>query len=169
MKNWATLDEYLTTLCLDRTIGEVVALREKAANVRSFFGAQLIFNAVFEQDIGAIFQIAERIDGAVPTKEKREMFANLVGDALEDVMDMPISERVNINPEDVTIIAIAKVILYISMQSAGSNVQKRKDRQKAIEMVLKRTGGKRTEPVKEAVKLDYVEPEWMQQLPESSE
>lgn len=162
---WGTMDEYLTYLCLEKTIGEVNMMRERSNRVRNWFAARLICIAIFEKDIGAILQIADRIDGAIPDKSERDSFANLVGDAIEDVMDLPAGERIFVNEDDLTIIAMAKVIIWISMETAGGNVMKKKDRQKAIEMILKRTGGKRSEPVREAERLEFVEPDWMKALP----
>lgn len=150
-------------------MGEIVALRDKAANVKSYWGATLIFNAVFEKDIGCILQIADRVDGSIPDEKDRERFANIVGNAIDDVMQLTTAEQMTITPNDLAIIAIAKVLVFLSMEPAGKNVQQRKDRQKAIEMVLKRTGGKKTAPVAESTKIHYVDPVWMQSLPQKQE
>lgn len=167
--NWdrpGSLDEYITGLCLDKTFNDIIKLRESAPNARAFYAATLIFNAVMEEDIGAIYEIIERIDGTVPTKQDREKYANLIGDALEDVMDKNVA-IVGFDFSDVVIIAIAKTILYVATMECGRNPNKKKDRQKANEIVLKRTGGRRSEPVKEAIAIEYVEPDWMYELPEA--
>lgn len=144
-------------------------MREQALSARQYFAARLICNGVFEQDIDIIAEIVKRIDGTVPDKEDRKLFANLLGDAIEDVLDRQTADQMAIDPDDPTIIAIAKVVVWLSLRSVGANVQQKKDRQKAVNMVLNRTGGKRSAPVKEAVKLDYVEPDWMKGLPSKTE
>lgn len=163
------IDEFLTTACLERSIGEMNLMREKAANVRTQFVSALVCNAVFEMDVDAIAQIAERIDGTVPEKEHRDGYANILGNAIEDVMEYPTGPSQLVYETDPAIIAIAKVLIYVAMKPCGSNPAKRRERAKAIEIVLKRTGGKRVEPVREAVTVDYIEPTWMQPLPEGSE
>ena len=161
----AGLDEYITTLCLDRTIGEIWKTREHSRNARAFFGTSLIANAVFDMDIGLIEQIANRIDGTVPEKGERDKFANLIGNAIDDVLDMEKAEQLAVQPDDTTIIAIAKAVIYIATAPVGNNPSKRKERQKAVDLILNRTGGKRIEPVKDAMRLEYVEPDWMNALP----
>lgn len=165
----ANLDEKLTSYCVDYTIGEVVNKRETANTVQNFFVAQLIFNAVFEKDVGAINEIVKRIDGAVPDSESRDEYANLLGDALEDIMDFQSPNELMIYPDDPAIVAIAKVLLWISMESVGKSVTKRKDREKALQMVLSRVGGNKSKPVKEAEILEYTEPEWLKGLPTPTE
>ena len=162
-----SLDEYITGLCLNRTIGEVNRLRETATNARAFFGASLVWNSIwgadgkFNPDINSIKQIIERIDGTVPDKTKRDGYANLIGDAIEDVFEYESVDQMVIYPDDITIIALAKVIIKVSTMDCGNNYQKKKDRQTAIDIILKRTGGKRSEPVKEVASIEYVEPDWM--------
>lgn len=144
-------------------------LRETARNARHYFAARLICNAVFEQDIDILNEIVKRIDGAVPDKDDRTLFANLLGDAIEDVLDRETADQMSLDPDDPTIIALAKVVVWMAVRSVGNNVQAKKDRHKAASIVLDRTGGKRSEPVRDVVKLDYVEPDWMKGLPNGSE
>lgn len=158
------LDEYLTHLCLDCTIGDVLHIRETATNGRASFGASLVCDAVFGKDIGVISILANRIDGGVPSKEKRSVFANYIGDALDDVLSYTNAEQTKVFPTDTSIIAIAKVILYIAMQEPGKNVQAKKEKQQAIEMVLSRTGGRLTEPVRVFDEEKFEKPEWMRSL-----
>lgn len=167
--NASNLDNYLTKLCMEYRIGDVVLLREQAPNTAVFFCCNLIFQSVFEKDIGMINQIAKRVDGAVPDQDERYMFANLLGDAIDDVMMNPPGERNWVHPEDLTIIALAKVVIWIACSAAGGAVNKRKDREKAIELVLERTGGRKSKPTSEQIKLEYVEPDWMKPLPSSEE
>lgn len=172
MQKWAreanqeSLDDYLTRLLLTKTMGEIVKIAQTASNVRGMWGAGLVFNAVFDRDMGCIKQIAERIDGPVPDRKERDGFANILGDAIEDVLDYPAAEQTTVNQDDLGIIAVAKAVVYVSMMPVGNNVQLKKDRQSAVEMVLKRVGGKRMEPVKQLVMPEYVDPDWMPRLPE---
>ena len=172
-KSWTqagAMDQYLTTCCLEKTIGEVNALGMAAQNVRARFGCQLIMQCIFSSDafspdINIIKQVIKRIDGTVPDADQREGYANLIGDALEDVMDMTAADQTQVYPDDLTIIALAKAILYVSMQDCGKNYQKKKDRQTAIEIILERTGGRKSAPVKQTETVSYIAPTWRQSLP----
>lgn len=141
--------------------------REQAPSTRHFFVAQLIFNAVFEKDVGCINEIAKRIDGAVPDADERDQFANILGDALDDVMDFPLQDLV-VYVDDPAIVAIAKALIYIALEPVGKSVSKRKDREKALGIVLSRIGGNKNKPVRETELLEYVEPEWLTGLPETA-
>lgn len=145
-------------------MGEIVRAREIATNARQYFVANLIFQAVFEKDMGLIDIIATRIDGTVPVTKERESFANLLGDAIDDVLDMERAEQTMINPDDTAIIAIAKIIYHIGVDSAGKDVNKRRDRQKAVEMIYARTAGRRNEPVRIDVEDRYVKPNWLENI-----
>lgn len=164
------MDAYLTTCCLEKTIGQVNASGMAAQNARTRFGCQLIMQGIFSSDafspdINIIKQIIKRIDGTVPDAQSRDGYANLIGDALEDVMDMTEVEQTAVHPDDLTIIALAKAILYVSMQDCGKNYQKKKDRQTAIEIILERTGGRKSEPVKNTEVVNYIQPSWRSSLP----
>ncbi len=159
------LDDLLTNYCLQYSIGDIVNKRETTGDTRTFFLYTLIFNAVFEADVGCINEIVKRIDGAVPDSEERDSYANILGDALEDIMDFPKSEVMTIYPEDPAIVAIAKVLLGISMYPVGKNVGKRKDREKALQIVLTRVGGNKSKPTQEVELLEYTEPDWLKGLP----
>ncbi len=148
-------------LCMERSIGDVVLLRESATNAKQYWAASLIVDAVFECDIGLIEQIATRIDGTVPADVERDKFANLVGDALDDIMDYTNVELLTVQPDDKSIIALAKAVYFISIDHPGKNLNKKKDKHKAVEMVLNRVGGRKTTPKKELILTNYVEPEWM--------
>lgn len=147
-------------------MGEIVQLREKATNARTFFACSVIFNAVFDLDIGCISQIATRIDGTVPLENERDKCANLVGDAIEDVMNYEDMEAMSVSASDIAIIAIAKAMVYIAIQPVGKNTSLKKDREKALDIVLNRIGGRKSEPVREDHVLTYVEPDWMKGLPD---
>ena len=156
-----TLDNYLTEVCLDRTMGDVVRSREKAANAKEYTVACMVFNAVFELDVDLIRTIATRIDGTIPVEGKREDFANIIGDALEDVLGYDKKEQAVITPEDSPVIAMAKALVHIGTQPCGKNFAKRKERNLAAQMILERTGGRKVNPTRPLIETKYVEPEWM--------
>lgn len=158
----ASLDSYLTHVCLDLTMGDVVRKRESDVNnVRSLTVASMIFNAVFEMDVELIKTIGLRIDGTVPEEGDRKRFANILGDAIDDVMDYDDARKMTIVPEDTPIIAMAKVLIAKATRLAGNNMQKRKERNLAVSMILERTGGRKVSPTKPMLETRYVEPDWM--------
>ena len=156
-----SLDEYVTRACLEKNMGEILALRENAANARSYFVGSTIFNAVFDQDIALIKQIANRIDGSIPTSDERNGYANIFGDAIDDVLDYRDSKQMTIYPDDPPLVAMAKVLVYIATKRVGKNAIERKERAAAVEMIFERTGGRKVEPVRLEVETTYVDPKWM--------
>lgn len=157
-----TLDNYLTRVCLDRTMGDVVKSREVATNAKQYTVASMIYNAVFEMDVDLIKTIAVRIDGTVPEEDKRDGFANILGAAIEDVLSYEQAIQLQVTPQDVPIIAMAKALVYIGTQPCGSNYAKRKERNLAAQMILERCGGRKVQPTRLDKRIEYVEPEWMQ-------
>lgn len=163
-----TLDGYMADVCLLRTMGDVVRSREVATNVKQLTVNSMIFNAVFEQDVDLIRTIALRIDGTIPEEDKRAGYANIFGEALEDVLNRDVTDQMNIVPNDPPIIAMAKALVYIGTQPCGGNYAKRKERNLAAQMILERCGGRKVEPTRLEATIEYVEPEWMQ-LPSTEE
>ena len=157
-----SIDGFLTEVCLDRTMGDVVKGREVAHNTKTFLVNCMIFNAVFEQDIDLIKTIAMRIDGLVPSEEERGGYANILGDAIEDVLQYEQPQMLSVTAKDTPIIAIAKVLVYTAACPAGKNVQQKKSRNLAAQMILERTGGRKTEPTRPQLETKYVEPKWME-------
>lgn len=157
-----TLDNYLTNVCLGKTMGDVVRSRDIAQNTKQYTVATMIYNAVFEMDVDLIRTIALRIDGTVPEEDKREGFANLIGDALEDVLSYEQASQLQVTPMDPPIIAMAKALIFVGTQPCGSNYAKRKERNLAAQMILERTGGRKVKPTRVEIDTQYVEPEWMQ-------
>lgn len=157
-----TLDNYLTAVCLSRTMGDVVRSREVATNAKQYTVASMIFNAVFEMDVDLIRTIALRIDGTVPEESKRDGYANLLGDAIEDVLSYEQAVQLQVTPGDSPIIAMAKALVFIGTQPCGTNYAKRKERNLAAQMILERTGGRKVQPTMAQIETQYVEPEWMQ-------
>lgn len=156
-----TLDKYLTNVCLNRTMGDVVRSRDSADNAKTFTVASMIFNAVFEMDVDLIRTIALRIDGTVPEEDKRAGYANILGDAIEDVLSYEMAEQLKVIPQDPPVIAMAKALVYVGTQPCGSNYAKRKERNLAAQMILERCGGRKVQPTRIEAQIEYVEPEWM--------
>ena len=156
-----TMDGYLTNICCLRNMGDVVRNRESAADAKAWVVNSMIFNAVFEQDVDLIKTIITRVDGTVPEEGKRGGYANILGDALDDVLSYSEREALVITPEDPVIIAIAKVLIYTAARPAGNNYMQRKQRNLASSIILERTGGRKISPTKPMLETRYVEPEWM--------
>lgn len=147
-------------------MSEIVRSREAASNARAYFVANLVCDAVFNQDIDVCKQIITRVDGAVPDEESRTGYANIFGDALEDVLGYEEARRLEVFPEDLGIIAIAKVVIFKSMADVGRNFQMRKAKNDAIDMILNRVGGRKTKPTKPLLETTFEDPDWMK-LPAS--
>ena len=156
-----SIDDLLTDYCLLKTMGDVAKGRELSTNARSYTVTSMIYNAVIEVDVELIKTIILRVDGTVPSEKKRDSYANLFGDALDDVMSYTKAEQMSVTSEDTPIIAMAKALIYAATQPVGSNFQKRKERNLAANIILERIGGRKIEPKKLAIETVYVEPEWM--------
>lgn len=162
----SSLDEYFAHACLNQTMKQVVNVRNTAANARMFLVCDMICNAVYDMDIGLVETIVRRVDGSVPERDKRDSFANMFGDALDDVLDMPMDDRLQVRTDDIPIVALAKVCVAIACNpNVGKNPNERKDRQKAADIILQRTGGRVVEPVRIEAKTAFAEPSWLSQLP----
>lgn len=160
-----SIDNLLTTLCLDRKMGDIVKNRDMASTARAYTVNSMVFNAVFEMDVELIKTIAMRVDGTVPEEGERSGYANLLGDAIDDVLSYERVNQLKITPDDPPIIAMAKVLVVKATEQipASSNVAKRKERNLAASMILERTGGRKTQPTRPALETKYVEPDWMQE------
>lgn len=156
-----SLDDYLTDACMLKTMGDIVRARESSQNAKAYTLAQIIYNAVFEMDIDLIRTIALRIDGTIPEESKRDGYANIIGDAIEDVMSYSKEEAMEIHEYDTPVIAMAKALVYVGTQPCGNNYAKRKERNLAAQMILERCGGRKVEPTRVEAQIEYVEPEWM--------
>ncbi len=156
-----TMDGYLTNVCITRTMGQVVHNREFATDVKAYTVNSLIYNAVFEADVDLIKTIIRRVDGLVPDEDERGSYANILGDALEDVLAYDQKEMMVLTPDDPVIIAIAKVLVYKATMLAGTNQMLRKERNTAAQIILERTGGRKVGPTRLLVETVYVEPDWM--------
>lgn len=163
------LDDYTAMVCLTRSLGDVLRMRETATNARTYFIANLVSSAVFEKDMALIEILATRIDGTVPTSSERDSFANLMGDAIDDVLDMERSAQMTVIPDDPVIIALAKVVFHIATSPTRGNPTLKREKQKAVEMVYARTAGRRTEPVRPLLETKYVKPQWLSEITEEEE
>lgn len=143
-------------------MGDIVKSRDIAYNAKQYTVACMVFNAVFELDVDLIRTIALRIDGTIPEEDKRDGYANLIGDALEDVLSYENPASMQVFDYDTPIIAMAKALVYIGTQPCGSNYAKRKERNLAAQMILERCGGRKVGPTRVDHQIEYVEPEWMQ-------
>lgn len=170
-KKVPSMDELLTTLLLDKTMGEICLMWSQSSNIKTFTACDLIVTAISELDIGMINQIIKRVDGAIPTVEDRDQYANIIGSALDEVLAMPRdnregakNEHMLVSPDDSGIIALAKAILYISLDKPGKNISRKKDRQQATDILLSRTGGSRTTPVADLETTEYLDAPWLHSL-----
>lgn len=156
-----SLDDYITDVTLNRTLADLMDLRVNAASARSAFVASTICQAIFDLDIGLISEIVKRIDGLAPTKGDMDGYSNIFSDALSDVLDYTHRDQMTVYPTDTPIIALAKATVAISVSNPGKNMQARKDRQKAVTMILDRVEGRRSEPAKPSELMEYRVPDWI--------
>lgn len=156
------MDDLLTDLLLNKTLGEIVQTMETSSNVRTYSAARIIINAISELDVSLIGTIIKRVDGGIPKADDRHTYANLIGDALDDVLDMPKDEQKFLDfKKDYGIIALAKAIVMCAIQrNVGSNVAKKRDRQIAADILLSRTGGLKNEPRKATTEITIKDADW---------
>ena len=159
---WRTNDELLVSYALGKTMGDMVHTSEVAQKAREYTLSRMICNAVFEADIELIQTIVTRIDGTIPAEGNQEKYATAFGDALNEVLEMPTGQQMEVDQDDIPIIAMAKAVVYAATARVGSNVAKRKERNMAAKMILERTGGRKVAPTPLLVETVYVEPDWMQ-------
>lgn len=155
------LDELFTSVAVEKTIGQVVMERSRSLNARGYFVANAICTAVFDLDIGLIAEIVKRIDGLAPSKGDNHGYSEIFGDALLDVLDYGSPGELRIFPSDPVIVALAKAAIAVANADVGKNMQARKDRQKAVQMILDRTEGRRSEPAKPVEETVYEAPSWL--------
>lgn len=136
-------------------------MRVNAPTARTAFVASTICQAIFDLDIGLISEIVKRIDGLAPSKGDMDAYSNIFSDALNDVLEYTQGDQMRIYPTDTPIIALAKATVAVSVSDPGKNMQARKDRQKAVCMVLDRLEGRRSEPAKPTELPEYEVPGWI--------
>lgn len=156
-----SLDDYITDVVLNSTVGTLLRTRVTAPDARTAFVANTICAAIFDLDIGLISEIVKRIDGLAPSKGDMDTFSNIFSDALDDVLSYTDREQTVIYPDDPPIIALAKATMAVSMSDPGRNMQARKDRQKAVQMILDRVEGRMSEPARPQEETVYSVPEWV--------
>lgn len=155
------LDELFTSVAVEKTMGQVVMERSRSLNARGYFVANTICCAIFDLDIGLIAEIVKRIDGLAPSKGDNNGYSEIFGDALLDVLDYGNPGELRIFPSDPVIVALAKAAIAVANADVGKNMQARKDRQKAVQMILDRTEGRRSEPAKPVEETVYEAPAWL--------
>jgi len=158
-KSKETLDAKLTRILLNTTIDQCfLNITSDSNNLRDYTAYRMVALAMIEQDVDAIMQIIDRIDGPSPEDKDRDGCCNYFGSAIEDVLDLPatvldgqtVPVYLSIAPTDPAIVALAKVVIaWANAPVNESNIQKRKQRNLAQKVVLERCGGKRLEPVKQ--------------------
>lgn len=163
-----SLDDYIYDMALNRTMGDLMRMRTTAPSARTAFVVSTMTNAVFDLDIGLISEIVKRIDGSAPQKGDMDAYSNLFSDALSDVLDYTQSDQMSVFPSDPPIIALAKATIAIALHDPGRNMQARKDRQKAVQMILDRVEGRRAEPAKPTELPEYRAADWLG-LPEEGD
>lgn len=163
-----SLDDYIYDMALNRTMGDLMRMRTTAPSARTAFVVSTMTNAVFDLDIGLISEIVKRIDGSAPQKGDMDAYSNLFSDALCDVLDYTQSDQMSVFPSDPPIIALAKATIAIALHDPGRNMQARKDRQKAVQMILDRVEGRRAEPAKPTELPEYRAADWLG-LPEEGD
>ena len=95
-----SIDERLSDMLITKTLGEIAKLAQCTNHTKTEVVCTLIYNAVFgsvaearagifNPDIGLMEEIIKRVDGSVPDAKERENFANIIGEALDDVMELP--------------------------------------------------------------------------------
>lgn len=156
-----SLDDMIVDCSLSMTFGELVKMRSSSRNARTYFVSNLIVLAVFDMDIGLISEIVKRIDGMAPSKDDAQDYSRIFADAIMDVLSYNSAEQMTIYPGDTSIVALAKATVAIATAEVGKNMQARKDRQKAVSMVLDRVEGRRSEPARPAELVEYEAPDWM--------
>lgn len=156
-----SLDDYITEVALCKTLSDLMDMRVNAPTARTAFVASTICQAIFDLDIGLISEIVKRIDGLAPSKGDMDTYSNIFSDALNDVLEYTQADQMTIYPSDTPIVALAKATVAISVSNPGKNMQARKDRQKAVSMVLDRVEGRMSEPAKPIEVPEYMEPEWL--------
>lgn len=156
-----SLDDYIYDMALNRTMGDLIRMRTTAPSARTAFVVSTMTNAVFDLDIGLISEIVKRIDGSAPQKGDMDAYSNLFSDALGDVLDYTQSDQMSVFPSDPPIIALAKATVAIALHDPGRNMQARKDRQKAVQMILDRVEGRRAEPAKPTELPEYRAADWL--------
>lgn len=158
---YRSLDDYITDVSLHKTLADLMDMRVNAPTARTVFVASTICQAIFDMDIGLISEIVKRIDGLAPSKGDMDEYSNIFSDALADVLEYTQADQMRIYPTDSPIIALAKATVAVSVSNPGKNMQARKDRQKAVAMILDRVEGRRSEPAKPVELPEYQVPDWV--------
>lgn len=130
----------------------------------------LFTNAVFDQDIYAIQTIIGRIDGGIPKDVDLATYQTEFGDCLQTVLQMPLDRQAKVEPDDTVMEALCKSLVdlastdiytkydkvddgyggtrFAPVGKKKPNAQEKKEHDAALRMILERTGGRKTAPIK---------------------
>lgn len=160
-----SLDDEIEIMA-DRTLGDVIYLAEGkdprigfpkhySANATTFLVARLFTDAVFNQDIRAIQNIVNRIDGGLPKDTDVTQYQTKFGDCINELLTYPLDARHRISPDDSIMMAMCKSLYDIATQDIYWNEEKqvkvrkpptdkKNERDAAMRMILDRAGGRKT-------------------------
>jgi hypothetical protein len=141
----------------------VVQGAENAKNFKEFFVSRLIADAIFARDIRIIKQLINRIDGASPKDTDKGLFKTRLSDVLDVILNYTDNKQLEIQPGDMPILAIGKVVAFLALQSSKSlrTTEARNVKNAAVEIILDRCGGRKTTPLRGDLSVEYAEPEWL--------
>ncbi|MCF0108476.1 MAG: hypothetical protein HUJ59_05730, partial [Bacilli bacterium] len=166
-----SLDKALTETCINSTFAEINMLRETTTSIKQGFLCDLLTDAMFSvkkkiglwPDINLILTIVHRIDGTVPEEETRESYANLFGDALEEVMQLPDDKQSNPGFHEPILTALAKATIMIA-RAPAYNAGERKEKAAAVDLIFNRMEGRKSGPVKAQLEERYISADWRKKL-----
>lgn len=145
-----------------------------------FLVARMFTDAVFNQDIRTIKLIVQRIDGGLPKDTEANSFQSMFGDCLRDVLKMRNPDRLKVKPNDTVLMALAKSLYVLATEDIYYDYKKNRpilrpstdrknERDIALQMVIERTGGRRTLTAKTMEKEQVEEADWISALEDHSE
>lgn len=158
----------------------------KIVKAADYLVCRLFTDAVFNQDIRAIQLIINRIDGGLPKDCEMDEYQTQFADCLSELMDMRISEQLQVLPHDSVMMALCKSLYYIATRDIYTkkifdkegnfvksvyckpSTDKKNERDTAMRMILERTGGRRTTAHVQKEIEDIEEASWISQLSDKS-
>ena len=145
-----------------------------------FLVSRLFTDAVFNQDIRSIKLIIQRIDGGLPKDTEVENVQTLFGDCLLEILKYRNADRLKVKPNDTVLMALAKSLFDIATEDIyydykknrpilKPSTDKKNERDMALQMVIERTGGRRTMTAKTMQKEEIEEADWIAELESHTE
>ena len=149
-------------------------------NAAMFLVSRLFTDAVFNQDIRSIKMIVQRIDGGLPKDTDVEDVQTMFGDCLLEILKMRNPERLKVSPKDTVLMALAKSLFDIAVEDIYYDYKKNRpilkpstdrknERDMALQMVIERTGGRRTMTAKAMQQEEIEEADWIAELESHTE